>query len=400
MFSFHTKNFSGLYGPSDGVSIITAANYKKAIYQQPKASFLEFYNSYCGACQRFATTWKAIAQNTSSWGSIVQIGAIDCASDENNDICREYEIMRYPTMRYFPPHYPPGAKQFGLNLDHLLVPTEIELVDVLTSHLMNETNGGPEWPKFEKFEGKRWKDIFEDALLDTKFVYVVSSELPGLLAQQVLLDHVGVDFVDVRIVDAETSTLIADANFKLGAVDQLGNFHALAMVEATRASIADSITLHLKQHHLSIRTTAAPKDSEMENSTDSVGDLLDRFYYDKARSTKPIPLFRADLEQAIRNTLNHEVVQHETIAGESLSALRNFVSVLTRYYNFGNKNSFRKLLDFLMEPSRTEVKGSDFQSFLQKLDPPVTREGRYIGCFSTHRGLRPFHARCGRFSTI
>jgi thiol oxidase len=83
-------------------------------------------------------------------------------------------------------------------------------------------------------------------------------------------------------------------------------------------------------------------------------------------------------------------VQHEVIAGESLAALRNFVSVLTRYYDFGNRNSFRKLLDFLMEPSRTEVRGSDFQSFLEKLDPPIVRKSRYIGCFSTQRGLRRF----------
>lgn len=147
------------------------------------------------------------------------------------------------------------------------------------------------------------------------------------------------------------------------------------------------------KNHLMVTTSTTlspPDEPEPENSTDNAAVLLDRFFYDKARSTKPIPLFRADLEQAIRKTLGHEVVQHEVIAGESLAALRSFVSVLTRYYDFGNRNSFRKLLDFLMEPSRTEVRGSDFQSFLLKLDPPIVRKTRYIGCFSTQRGLRRF----------
>lgn len=370
--------------------MLTSGSFQDAIFLRSIASFVEFYNSYCGACQRFAPTWKEVAKNVSLWRAIVQMGAIDCASDENNDVCRQYEIMRYPTMRYFPPQYPTGEKQFGTNLDHLLVPTAEELIDVLTTHLMNETGGGAEWPKFEKFDGSSWSDIFDGAPLGTKYVYVVNDDLPGLLPQQVLLDHVGTENVAVRIFDGGNSKITIDPSFRLGAVGQHGVFHKIPVINESRASIASAIDGHLKENQLAVRTTAAPKEAEHENTTDSVEVLLDRFYYDKARSTKPIPLFRADLEQAVRNSLGHEVVQRENISGESLAALRNFVSVLTRYYSFANKNSYRKLLDFLMEPSRTEVKGSEVQSFLQKLDPPLIRDGRYIGCFSTQRGLRRF----------
>lgn len=118
--------------------------------------------------------------------------------------------------------------------------------------------------------------------------------------------------------------------------------------------------------------------------------LLNRFHYDKARLMSPMPLFRADLEQAIKNTLSHEIPQHETITGESLNALRNFVSVLYRYYDFGNKASFRKLLDYLMDSTRTEVKGEEFKKFIDKIIPPIVRKSRYIGCFSTTKGLRRF----------
>lgn len=146
----------------------------------------------------------------------------------------------------------------------------------------------------------------------------------------------------------------------------------------------------MKLNHLEFNAQSPEPTLDYDNSTDSVGVLLDRFYYDKAKAAKPIPLFRADLEQAIRYTLDHEVVQQGTISGESLAALRNFVSVLSRFYDFGNRKSYRKLLDYLMEPSKTEVKGSEFHEFLQKLDPPIVREGRYVGCFSTQRGLRRF----------
>lgn len=110
-------------------------------------------------------------------------------------------------MRYFPPHYPEGPKQFGTNLDHLLVPQASEIIDELTKHLANETNGGLEWPKFEKFDGNSLSDLFEGASLDTKYVYILNDNLPEFLPQQILLDHVAVENADVRILDASSKLI-------------------------------------------------------------------------------------------------------------------------------------------------------------------------------------------------
>jgi len=146
--------------------------------------------------------WKETGKNVTSWKPIVQVAAIDCSTDENNDICREFEVMRYPTMRYFPPGYATGKTQIGENLDHLLLPQLDDLIDELTKHLQNETNGGPEWPNFQKFEARMWSEVFQDSPLDTKYVYVISDRIPGLLPAQVILDHVGASNIYIRIVDA------------------------------------------------------------------------------------------------------------------------------------------------------------------------------------------------------
>lgn len=37
---------------------------------------------------------------------------MDCAKDENSPICREYEVMAYPTLKFFPAFSP--ATQLGL----------------------------------------------------------------------------------------------------------------------------------------------------------------------------------------------------------------------------------------------------------------------------------------------
>lgn len=36
------------------------------------------------------------------WEKVIKVGAIDCAKDENIPICREYEVMGYPTLKFFP----------------------------------------------------------------------------------------------------------------------------------------------------------------------------------------------------------------------------------------------------------------------------------------------------------
>lgn len=33
---------------------------------------------------------------------MIKVGAIDCAKDENIPLCRDYEIMGYPTLKFFP----------------------------------------------------------------------------------------------------------------------------------------------------------------------------------------------------------------------------------------------------------------------------------------------------------
>lgn len=380
-----------MYGPQDHVTVLTSTNFNEVVFDRPVASFVEFYNSYCGACQRFSPVWKSLAKNVTKWGTFVQVCALDCATDENNDVCRQYEIMRYPTIRYFPPKYSRGDKQLGTNLDHLLIPKESALMNELVMLLQNETNGGPNWPKFKKFDGDEWNEIFDTIPSIIRFVYVISDELPETIAQQILLDYSSRDKITSRIVNTNNLKLFQEysSSFRLGVVERkTGTFQSLTVYNESIEALSFAINDHVKNNHISLLSTE-PSNIDTA-SEDSVGTLLDRFYYDKARAVSPMPLFRADLEQAIRYSLGHEVTQHQVIAGEYLSALRAFVSVLTRYYNFGNKNSYKKLLDFLMEPSRTEVRGDELQTFVNKLNPPIIHESRYVGCFSIKPGLRRF----------
>jgi len=53
----------GLYNASDNVVILNATNFKASVYGSTRSWLVEFYNSWCGFCYRFAPTWKALASD-------------------------------------------------------------------------------------------------------------------------------------------------------------------------------------------------------------------------------------------------------------------------------------------------------------------------------------------------
>lgn len=56
----------GLYNSSDSVVVLNSTSFKRIVHGSEHGCLVEFYNSWCGFCQRFAPTWKALAHNVLS----------------------------------------------------------------------------------------------------------------------------------------------------------------------------------------------------------------------------------------------------------------------------------------------------------------------------------------------
>ena len=57
------KGGRGLYNSDDKVTVLNATNFKKSVYGTSNAWIIEFYNSWCGFCHRFAPVWKSLASD-------------------------------------------------------------------------------------------------------------------------------------------------------------------------------------------------------------------------------------------------------------------------------------------------------------------------------------------------
>lgn len=51
----------GLYSTDDYVTTFDDDSFSRTVYGSSNSWMVEFYNSWCGHCVRFAPTWKAIA---------------------------------------------------------------------------------------------------------------------------------------------------------------------------------------------------------------------------------------------------------------------------------------------------------------------------------------------------
>ena len=388
----------GLYDSMDKVVVLNAGDFKELIFEQNIATFVEFYNSFCGACQRFSTIWKALADNVSGWRNTSQIAALDCSVDENNDICREFEVMRYPTMRYFPPYYKKeGEKQIGITMDHLLDPNMDDLIIEFAQKLQNETTVVPSWPNFTRFDGTTFKELYSNVPDTVEQIFLIVDDTNIVpISTQVALDFSTSKIVRVRLVGSNTilpiNPTIPHKNIELVKVAKDGKIQKFELTEnATREEITGIIKIFLKissSAEVQVNVTSS-------NQTENVQTLLDRFIYDQMKTLQPTPIFRADIEQALKFTLFHEISQQPSIEGERLLALKQFLAVIERYYPLtSHSRSFVvHLRNFVMEHPDGQLNGEIIENKMKELEvinKPVFIADRYVGCYSGMTGLRRF----------
>ncbi len=88
----------------------------------------------------------------SDWHKVIKLGAIDCAQEENMPACRDYEVMGYPTLKFFPPAA--AAEDLGevrKSMDKSVAAIKEDMVAFVDKIFANITNSGGRWPVLEPF---------------------------------------------------------------------------------------------------------------------------------------------------------------------------------------------------------------------------------------------------------
>merc|ERR1711879_447940 len=100
---------AGLYGANSKVTQLDSSNFDRLVLKSPDAWLVEFYAPWCGHCKNLAPQWERAA---ASLEGVVGVGAVNCDEDKNKQLCGQYGIQGFPTIKFAAPPKEGGKKKF------------------------------------------------------------------------------------------------------------------------------------------------------------------------------------------------------------------------------------------------------------------------------------------------
>ncbi|XP_016991072.1 sulfhydryl oxidase 1-like [Drosophila rhopaloa] len=380
---------ASLYSEADNVIMLDIASLRPALNLKTN-KLVQFLNTFCGDCQRFAPIYKGITRELYKWRRLLRFYAVDCAQERNAELCREYNILETPTLRFFTPDPQP----FQLNLGYT-IPTQMpKLIPAILTELLSRYEYEADLANFRPLNAS---DTAKTLFLDhqgvespVKFIALVLQRKYTYIGRDTLLELLPFKEVAVRIVpDAQifTNFGLKPSNQTLAIIDRSGSAQYLA---PSRISVKDyAITVGEFLKKLNYKPDPPLPISVAPN----VNEFLDqRNQAVLAEVLKPpLKVYRADLEQAIDKLLHIELHKRFLYQVKNLEALKNIINVMS-YLNPLNRDG-RTLLTNLNESVGTNFKnGSDFKELidLEEKSLKAFKAKRYIGCIGSRPFLRSF----------
>lgn len=330
-----------LYDDRDQVVVLTNANFYQMVYDQPYASNVEFYNSFCGFCRNFAPIYKQFAEDVAGWRDTLRVSAIDCADDANNDICRDMEIMRYPTLRYFPPFYRNETNHLGIEIQH---PPHQVGESYLLELMANCTNVPDGWPNLHPIDATTSDALFDSLPMNIEYIFLVHEQgnNQSILAQKIAIDLRRFSNVQIRrIVSTAVTTNLGLGDQSAVYVGTRSNrsIEKLPQTPSTfnRSTVRTSIEQYLSskgyriaqsdEQQLPIPEKVQPSEASKIPTPDETIGEQDLAIIEHVKAN-PDVVYQADLETAIRYSIFHELVKYNKMNDEQIAALRRYVSIL------------------------------------------------------------------------
>uniref|UniRef100_A0A8C5D3W5 Sulfhydryl oxidase n=1 Tax=Gouania willdenowi TaxID=441366 RepID=A0A8C5D3W5_GOUWI len=374
---------AGLYTSSDQVLLLSPDNVHTLLVNSSAAMVVEFYASWCGHCIAFSPVYKKLARDIKEWKPAVNLAALDCAAEENRKICIDYKIRGYPTVKFFHAYSKADAvgQEFkGVSRD--VRDLRHKIIDKL------ETHSEPWPPACPPLEPTSQAEI--DHFFETNSVHhlaLIFEDFSSYIGREVTLDLLQFENIAVRRVLKTEDALVT----KLGVTEfpscylyyPGGNFTKLHVQIEARTFYALALQ-KLPGVVRSGRPPAVPGD-DLKNSTDE--------------SWKPFNssrVYMADLESTLYYSLYVEVAAHTVISGEALTALKKYISVLSKHFP-GRPvvmNLLKSVNSWLQSQTADQISYDALEDILdntaQMPNAALPDDTKWVGCQGSQPHLRRY----------
>ncbi|KAL0099235.1 hypothetical protein PUN28_020068 [Cardiocondyla obscurior] len=382
----------GLYNASDDVVILNATNFKTTVYGSTRSWLVEFYNSWCGFCYRFAPTWKAFASDVLPWNDIVVIAAIDCADDDNNPICREYEIMHYPMLKYFSINARPPSLGIVIEKGDSVDSVRHNLISRLETE--QQEGRGSTWPNIAPYRNVEITDIWKTASSNVKHFFLIFESTDSPLGTEVILDLHKINSLQIRRVTSDNELLcVTNKVTKFPTLIAFGRNESQRVIsvriptrEGVRRAIKDYVIarginiddLSTISSHNTIQSVENSHQTTVVKNHEVIEEQLQ-----SSRKTDDY-LYQLDLESALHYSINHEIPLMKLIDGEKIQALQKFLTILAGYFPLRRNNVYLEVIHDVVD-KKNAMTGEEFSQLAktteEEMSPVYSGAPRqWIGC--------------------
>ncbi|XP_064829868.1 sulfhydryl oxidase 2 isoform X1 [Oncorhynchus masou masou] len=389
VFLFNPSLTTRLYSEEDPVVILTSATVKQTLVNSSTAWLVQFYSSWCGHCIQYSPTWKALAGDVKDWEHAIRIGVLDCAQENNFDICKEFGIHFYPTFRYFKARGP----TFDVGKTYRGADRELQTVrQLMVNFLQNHTR--QDWPvSCPPLEPYSSADILP--LIGQKsnqYTAVIVENEDSYVGREVILDLMMYRGLTVkRALSSERSLTekLGINSFPSAYLLHPNGTHAILHVQKRLRFFFSSFLKLLLGVHRKLSTSGAPQETLLEGPRGpGTAEALKDFEKSK--------VYMADLESGLHYLLRVELASHQTLEGEELKTFKDFVTVVAKL--FPGRQSVVKLLETLLEwLVSLPLEKIPFDAILDLVNNKMRISGmflsdqlQWVGCQGSRVGLRGY----------
>ncbi|XP_064310584.1 sulfhydryl oxidase 1 [Phalacrocorax carbo] len=308
----------GLYSATDPVELL-GSGAEGRLLGSPSAWAVEFFASWCGHCVHFAPTWRALAQDIREWRPAVMLAAIDCADEANQQVCIDFGITGFPTLKFFRAFS--KKAEDGIRITNPSATIEDLRHAIITNLEQSQDAWPPACPPLEPASAEEVRSFFQRN--KDQYLVLIFEKSDSFVGREVALDMLQYENVAVRRVLSSEEELVKKfgvTTFPSGyLLLRNGSFSRLPVHMEARSFY----TYYLRM------LSGVTRGSYKLNTTVSTSNETNTSQPKPADRSK---VYTADLESTLHYSLRVEAARPAVLSGAQLAAFKCYVAVLVKYF--------------------------------------------------------------------
>ncbi|XP_028314414.1 sulfhydryl oxidase 2 isoform X3 [Gouania willdenowi] len=375
-----------LYTEEDPLELLSSGSLKPAVINSSSAWIVQFFSSWCGHCIQYSDTWKLLAQDVKDWQDAIRVGVLDCAQEENFDVCKEFGIKFYPTFKYFKAHS--ASTDRGVTYrgaDREIQAVRQLMVSILQNH--TELERPQHCPALEPYRSAELLPLIGQR--SDHYTAILVEGPDSFMGREVILDLL--QFSGVQVKRALSSELPLLDTLKITTFPSV----YLLQPNGSHTHLHSPKPLRFFFSSLLRSLPGVKRSSRLDRPSYTAVGLGDK-RAEPMREFNSSQVYIADLEAALHYLLRVELATHSTLEGEELKVFKDFITLVSKLYPGGGSvgRLMETLSDWLI---RLPLHTIPYKAVLDLLENRVGIPGvflgaelRWIGCQGSMAGLRGY----------